>query len=187
MPQAVTHILVPIILLSLFKDYYDSRKRNKRKNKKFSLHYVFLAGIGGVLPDIDIIFSLIKRIFTENSWWLHKTFTHSIFFPILLFLLFVALKPTNPQAKICNIGKHNLSLSIIFLMLSLGTLTHISLDAFFGNQAFFLYPFSSYDFGMGYITSLPIDYGLIMATLDGILLVIWITYLQVKHKISDFI
>tara|TARA_Y100000034_G_scaffold125404_1_gene174896 strand:- start:851 stop:994 length:144 start_codon:yes stop_codon:yes gene_type:complete len=45
MPYAVTHVLVAIIVAELLRDYW----------KKFNLHYVLIAGIGGLLPDIDII------------------------------------------------------------------------------------------------------------------------------------
>jgi len=49
MPQAVLHILVPLILMALFKDYYDKRHKNK-----FPLYYVLIAGIAGLLPDLDV-------------------------------------------------------------------------------------------------------------------------------------
>jgi len=49
MPQAVTHILAPILLVSIFRDFC-LRKKDK---KHFSLHYVLIAGLGGILPDID--------------------------------------------------------------------------------------------------------------------------------------
>jgi len=57
MPQAVTHILVPILLVAIFRDFY-LKKKSKRH---FPLHYVFLAGIGGILLDIDIIFFWLKQ------------------------------------------------------------------------------------------------------------------------------
>ena len=54
MPQAVTHILVPIILLSIIRDKIVS----KNKKAHFPLHYVLIAGLAGGLPDIDILISL---------------------------------------------------------------------------------------------------------------------------------
>jgi len=184
MPQAVTHILIPILIVSLIRDFYI-RKKDK---KYFPLHYVLIAGIGGVLPDIDIIFSIILNLSGSTTWNVHKTFTHSLFFPIILFALFLILKPVNIRTKICNLGKHNLKLSIIMLMLSLGVLIHIGLDSIFGEMAYFFYPFSLQDYGVNILSYLPISLqGLVIPTLDGILLVIWLVYLELKHKISDFI
>tara|TARA_Y100000310_G_scaffold345426_1_gene464826 strand:+ start:6318 stop:6482 length:165 start_codon:yes stop_codon:yes gene_type:complete len=54
MPQAVTHILIPILLVSLLRDLFVKR------GKKFSSHYILIAGLGGVLPDIDIAFFFAK-------------------------------------------------------------------------------------------------------------------------------
>lgn len=184
MPQAVTHILVPILLISIFRDFY---LKNKDK-KHFPLHYVLIAGLGGVLSDIDIPISFLLNILGAQNWYLHKTFTHSLFFPVILFALFLILKPINAKAKICNLGRHNLKLSTIFLMLAFGVLIHILLDSLFGEMAYFFYPFSMSDYGMNLVSYLPLELqSLAIPTLDGILLVIWMIYLELKHKISDFI
>ncbi|MBI2452167.1 metal-dependent hydrolase [Candidatus Pacearchaeota archaeon] len=184
MPQAVTHILFPILLISIFRDFY----LRKNEKKKFPLHYVLIAGIGGVLPDIDIIISIFLNLFSLSNWNVHKTLTHSIFFPLVFIILFLILKPIKANAKICNLTRHNLKLSTVFLMLAIGTIIHISLDSIFGEQAFFLYPFSSKDYGINIVGFINNDIqGFIIPSLDGILLVIWLIYLELKHKISDFI
>ncbi|MBI5803719.1 metal-dependent hydrolase [Candidatus Pacearchaeota archaeon] len=168
MPLAVTHIIFPILLFSLIRDYY----LKKGDREKFQLHYVLIVGIGGVLPDIDIPISFILNFLGITSWDVHYTFTHSLFLPLSLFVLFLIFNTFNLKAKLCNISRHKLKLSLIFLMLAIGTLIHIILDASFQN---FLDLFS---------TELR---SYIPATLDGILLVIWIIYLEIKHKISGFI
>ena len=48
MPQSVTHVLISIILLSLFRDYCVKNK------KTFPLHYVLIGGLAGLLPDLDV-------------------------------------------------------------------------------------------------------------------------------------
>ena len=184
MPQAVTHILIPILIVAIFRDFY----LKKKDKKSFPLHYVLIAGLGGILVDIDIIISVLFYFIGAENWNVHKTFTHSLFFPIFLFVLFLVLRPAHAKAKICNIGRHKLKLRVIFLMLALGSLIHIILDSFFGEQAFFLYPFSSVDYGINLFGYLPESLqGLAAPLLDGVLLVIWILYLELKHKISDFI
>lgn len=184
MPQAVTHILFPILLMAIIRDFY-LRKKDK---KHFPLHYVLLSGLGGVLPDIDIPISFILNFLGISSWNIHKTFTHSLFFPLTIVVLFLIFLHSHEKAKICNLGKHKLKLSTIFLMLAIGVATHILLDSFFGEMAYFFYPFSLYDYSINLISLFPEALrGLVMPTLDGILLVIWLIYLELKHKISDFI
>ena len=179
MPFAVTHILIPLIILGLFKDYYDSRHKNK-----FSLHYVLIAGISGILPDLDIAAFWILHFFGFTFEQIHKTFIHSLFVPI--FFLFLALIFT--KIKIKEIGRHNLRLYIIFLMIFLGSLIHIILDALFGEPLLLFYPFTTLTIGTNLVSYLPTALqSLAMPSLDAALLIIWLIYLELKHKISDFI
>ncbi|MDD5700310.1 MAG: metal-dependent hydrolase [Candidatus Nanoarchaeia archaeon] len=173
MPQAVTHILIPIILVSIIRDFLVKNKR------KFPLHYVLIAGLGGILPDLDYITYLLN-IQTET----HRTLSHTIFVPIIFFILFLVFH----SIKIKELGKHKLKLSIIFLMLSIGALTHIILDAFVQGSIIPFYPFSSVSIGFNLINYLPEKLQRIASpSIDAIFLIIWITYLELKHKISDFI
>lgn len=48
MPLAVTHVLLTIIAVDLFRDYFLKNKRY------FTIHTVFIAGIAGLLPDMDL-------------------------------------------------------------------------------------------------------------------------------------
>ncbi len=184
MPYAVTHILVPILLVAIFRDFYLKRK----DKKEFPLHYVLIAGIGGVLPDIDLVISVFLKIFGVQNWYVHKMFTHSLFFPAILLVLFFIFTPLHKKAKLCNIGRHNLKLSIIFLMISFGVITHICLDTLVSNEVPLLYPLLVKLFGLNILHSLSTGLqDIALPLLDGILLVIWIVYLELKHKISDFI
>ncbi len=188
MPQAVAHILIPVLIVSLIRDFY----LKKRDRKTFPLHYVWIAGIGGILPDIDILISIFLNVFGVSNWNIHKTILHSLFFPAIFLILFFILRNVDIKAKICNITRHKLKLSTISLMLAIGITIHILLDALFGSGAFFFYPIGgldlSMDFGIDLIRNLPTD--LIewaMPILDGVLFIVWVTYLELKHKISNFI
>ena len=184
MPQAVAHILVLIILISLFRDWY--LKRGQKRN--FSSHYILIAALGGVLPDIDFIFSIFLWLGGAENWYIHKTFTHSLFIPIGLFVLFLIFRPFKAKARICNIGRHKLKLATIFLILAVGALIHIFLDSLVGGPVFFFYPLSQIDYGLYLTDYLPSELqGMATALLDGILLVLWMIYLEVKHKVSEFI
>ncbi len=48
MPFAVTHILVPILILEVFRNIFF------KDHKKFPRYYILIAALGGVLPDFDI-------------------------------------------------------------------------------------------------------------------------------------
>ena len=184
MPYAVTHILIPIILVSIIRDFY----LKKKQKANFHLHYVLIAGLGGVLPDIDIIFSFFLNIVGIDNWYVHRTITHSLLLPLILFALFIVFTPVNKKARICNITRHNLKLSTILLMLSIGVSIHILLDSLFGELAYFLYPILAQQFGINLVLYLPKGIqDLALPTLDGALLVLWITYLELRHKISDYI
>ena len=181
MPFAVTHILVPLLLAAIIRDFL-------LKKKKFSMHYVLIAGLGGILPDIDVAFFWILYFFGFTFEQVHKTFLHSIFIPVLFFIFYLALKNINIKAKICNIGRHELKLSIIFLMLAFGSFTHIALDGIFGESFQALYPASDKLVGINLVSYLPYELqGLALPSLDAFLLLIWIVYLEVRHRISDFI
>jgi len=180
MPQAATHLLVPLIIGSWIKDQYDARKRKK----KFPLHYVLIAGIGGILPDIDIAVFYILHFFGFTIEQVHRTFTHTLFVPII----FLLLSGIFSKIKTKPIGRKNLKWEIIFLMLSLGTLTHLILDAIICGQIMPLYPFFHRSIGLNLVKFLPEPLReLAMPSLDGGLLILWIIYLEWKHKVSDFI
>lgn len=184
MPYAAAHILIPIILVAIFRDFILS----KEAKKKFPLHYVLLAGVGGALPDIDIPISYILNFLGATNWDIHRTFTHSLSFAGLFALLFIILKPVKQTARICNLTRHNLKLNVIFLMLAIGITTHLLLDATFGELTYLLYPFSSTPVGTNILSFLPLGIQeSIMPALDGVLLFVWLIYLELKHKISDFI
>ncbi len=98
------------------------------------------------------------------------------------------LKPVHKKAKICNLTRHKLGLSKILLVLAIGISTHIFLDSILGEQAFFFYPFLLNDYGINLASFLSKELqDLFFPTLDGALLVVWLVYLELKHKISDFI
>lgn len=183
MPEAVTHILVPLIIMSLIRDYVLS----KNAKAHFPLHYVFIAGLAGALPDIDIGLSVILKLFGITNWWIHKTFTHSLFFSLIFFTGFLIFNSARKPIHLCTIRKHSLRISTICLMISFGTLTHILLDSLAGEMAYFFYPFSMHDYGLNLFALTGLPWATTAALLDGILLILWLAYLEFKHKISDFI
>ncbi len=179
MPQAVTHILFPLILMALFRNFYLS----KNKKRSFPLYYVFIAGLGGIISDLDIAVFYLLYFFGFTFSEVHKTYTHSLIFPLILFILSISLRPLKK-----NFTRHKLKLNIIFLMLSLGVLSHIFLDNLLGKPFAIFYPLSNLTFSLDLVSYLPLALqSSAIACLDAALLIIWLLYLEIKHKLSDVI
>ncbi len=179
MPNAVTHFLIPTILVAIFRDFY-LKKRDKRM---FPLHYVLIAGLGGLLMDTDyIIYYIVK--FLGFDFPSHRIFFHNLFFP----LLFLALGLLFIGVKNAELGKHKLKLSTIFFIICFASLTHLALDAIVIGKIVPFYPFSMYAFGLDLVKKLPeILQGSIIPIIDAVLLAGWMIWIEVRHKISDFI
>ena len=163
MPFAVTHILVPMILVDFFRDHLFKTKKHSLSNK-----YVLLAGLFGLIPDIDmlpVLFGFLN---------LHGTITHSIIFPIAFligFLISYFLKKERSYK--------------IFLMLFIGFSIHIILDATFSDHITLFLPFDFNRYGLNLIGSLGIWYN-VYAAFDAILLFLWLIHEGLEHKISDY-
>lgn len=180
MPEAVTHVLLPLILMAFVRDYYI----RKKDRKKFPLHYVLIAGIAGVAPDLDIAAYWILHFFGFTLGEVHRTFTHTIFVP----LIFLALFALFWRVETKPVGRHNLKLHLIFLMIAYGCLFHIILDFIFSGTIRPLYPFSEIAIGLNLVRYLPQPLDRIFfPCFDAALLMCWLIYVEWKHKISDFI
>ena len=172
MPLAVTHILVPLVLVDIYRDYISK--------KKFNIRYVLIAGLAGLLPDIDILIGWFLNIFKYfDISQLHRTFTHTLFFPLAFLILFLLTKNYNPKI----IKKQKLKLNYIFLATAFGILIHILLDALFSGP---IQIFPDVFFGFNLI---PLDsfQGTFFQGLDAIILVLWLIHEELKHRISDYI
>lgn len=175
MPQAVTHIIFPLVLTDIYRDYFAK--------KKFNIRYVLIAGLAGLLPDIDIAFAWILRLFSDVSISeIHRTITHSLLFPLSFLILFLLVKNYNPKF----LKKQKLKLNYVFLAIFFGALMHIILDFTFSGSVYVLYPFLDFTIGLNVI---PLGYfeGTFFAGLDAIILVLWLMHEELKHKISDYI
>jgi membrane-bound metal-dependent hydrolase YbcI (DUF457 family) len=180
MPQAAAHILVPLILMSLIRDYWIRRKGKK----SFPLHYVLIAGIAGIIPDLDVLAYWVLYFFDFTIQQVHRTFMHSMF----LVIIFLILAIVTSHRNIPQLGRHKLKLSVIFWMIAFGTAVHLILDALLAGYIMPFYPFSEFAVGLNLFGYLPLSLEAIAAPcLDAGLIVFYLIYLEIKHKISDFI
>lgn len=179
MPEVVTHVLIALILASIVRDFLV-----RKYGKKIPLHYVLIVGVAAMLPDIDVAVYWILYWFGFTMQEVHRTFTHTIFFPLLFLILgFITLSWKNK-----TLGRHHLKVHTIFFMITLGVIIHLVLDATLAGVIRLFYPISNWYFGLNLVNHFPKPLSdIFLPSLDAALLILWIIYLEVKHKISDFI
>jgi membrane-bound metal-dependent hydrolase YbcI (DUF457 family) len=174
MPLAVTHVLISVILVGLYRDYVTKHK------KYFTLHTVFLAGVFGLLPDLDIPIRMISQFFNFSVPALlqHGGVLHTPLFA-LLFLIPGVILWANKKKKF----------AVYFYVACFAIFLHIFLDFLLGGGShsgiMWLFPFTLQGWGIHILNSfgmkdLPI-------ALDAVILLGWLWHEEVKHKISDFI
>ncbi|MBU0894441.1 MAG: metal-dependent hydrolase [Nanoarchaeota archaeon] len=169
MPYTTTHVLVSIILIELFREYFF------KNNKKFPRYYILIAAIAGIIPDLEYIFQLPE---------IHRGFLHSLFAP-LIFLL-IGLFILKFDIKNNWIRKRHLKLSFIFFIFAAGSLLHIFLDAIIRDGSSLFYPFSDSVFGLNLISYIPLSQSISLIFIDTLLLFFWIFWMEFKLKINDY-
>jgi len=168
MPQAVVHVLFTIIVLDLFRDHILKNKH------ELPLHYVFIGGIAGLLPDIDIpLFWLLNNFLGIDVPFFHRIFTHTFIFIGIFSALSLVFYDLNRN------------LSKIFAIITFGVAFHIFLDWLLVGAVAPFYPFSDSAYGLDLVrkTGLP----LAAEGMEAIVLLAWLWHEEKTHKISDFI
>lgn len=174
MPLAVTHVLTTAIVVDLFRDYY------KKYKHYFTIHTLFIAGVGGVLPDIDIPIGMMGKAFgfKLGPLFQHGGITHTLLFALLFFI---------PGFWLWQ--KHKHKKAMYFYVLAFGIVFHMFLDWFLGGGGhggiMWLYPFSTQGWmigllNMGGLNDVP-------QALDALILLAWLWHEELRHKISSFI
>jgi membrane-bound metal-dependent hydrolase YbcI (DUF457 family) len=176
MPFAVTHVLIPLILVDLIRDHLLKIKKTL-PNK-----YVFISGLAGGLLDADLLLYYVASILGMKLST-HRIFFHNVWIPLFSLLAYILLH--NRRKK--NLAK-------IFLMIFAGTSIHLILDGTVCNQ---IIPFYPLDDTMVGLNLLPISPGLepailmrnlhILLSIDAIILILWLIHEELEHKISDFL
>lgn len=174
MPLAVTHVLLTIIIVDLFRDYFL-----KDHKKYLTMHTVMIAGVAGLLPDIDVPLNWILGFFGKSVVLLqHGGITHTAFFG-LIFLIPGFIFWKNKREKI----------GAYFFVICFGILFHVFLDYFLGGGAYegvkWLWPFSTQVFKLHLLAGMGLRN--LSAGIDALILLGWLWHEEIKHKISDFI
>ncbi|MBI2085542.1 MAG: metal-dependent hydrolase [Candidatus Aenigmarchaeota archaeon] len=174
MPYAVTHILLTIIAVDLYRDYAAKHR------KYFTLNTVFIAGLAGLLPDADIPLTWFLNLILPGSVPLiltHGGITHTLFFG----LIFLA-----PALYFWKNKKHKFAM--YFFVTSFGVFLHIFLDYLLGGGMhggiMFFWPLSTAGFKIHLLNNLGLND--VPQALDALILLAWLYHEEVKHKIKDF-
>lgn len=164
MPNALAHVLLAIFAAELIR---------RLSKKKFKLFYVLVAGIAGLIPDLDIIFYWFVNLFTHAPLYnIHRTFTHTIFLPLIFLVLTLVFI------------KHK-KYFLFFGMVTLGISVHLLLDLTATSLRIF-YPFSELRLGLNLIPGGEFGRTILLG-FDAILLVSWLIYQYYNHNLKDFV
>lgn len=178
MPHAVTHVVVVIVLLELFRHYFVKNK------KTFPFHYIIIGGIAGLIPDFDVAAYYFLSFFGFPISEIHRTFSHNLFVPAFFVVLAIAVYGFKNKI----LGERHLKLRNIFLVISFGIFIHLVLDASLIGSIMPFYPISNYKFGLNLLGFFPSAWQeTIMPSLDAVILIFWLISLEVRHKISRYI
>ena len=169
MALAVTHVLVVIVLLDLFRHYVFGKKN-------FPRYLVVIGGIAGLAPDLDITLGWFLSFVTGTTVYFHGFFTHSIFF-VLLFLTIAIIRQYQDDLKWAK----------IFYVIAIGLTFIIILDCFYGG-------FTSGEIKLFFwpLTILPsfcpnwniYSYA---ESIDAIILVGWLIHEEVHNHIKRYV
>ena len=178
MPHAVTHIIITMVVLSLIRHYLIGEKKMK-------LYLVLLGGIGGILPDLDIVaYWILKFVNGAHLLDIHRGITHTIYFLFLFIILSLVFQFCTKHAE----------LKKIFWILTLGIFIHLILDAILSGYINpFYFDFLQIKFGIDYpigLNLLEFEGGLedtLVPAFDALVLIIWLTYEFSRNNIKDFI
>ncbi len=174
MPHAVTHVLLALIVADIIRDYLTEDKR------EVPLYLVLIAGIAGLLPDIDIIVYWFMKIVTSvEISEIHRTFSHTLFVPAAFLIIGLA------TYKMKRITKYKISISHVAFFIVLGVIIHLFLDFAISGWIRPFYPINSYPIGLN-IVPMGISRTVIPG-MDAILLVVWLVHEYRNHRIKDFI
>lgn len=175
MPNSVTHVLLAIILADLYRDYVTKHR------KYFTMNTILLAGVAGLLPDIDIPLNWLFNLLSLGpipSILQHGGITHTPFFGLIFLIPAIFLLKNKEHKK-----------SMYFFVVSFGILLHIFLDYLLGGGnlegIMFFWPVSTTQFKIHLLSGFGIsDFP---QALDALILLAWLYHEEIKHKIRDFI
>jgi len=165
MALAVTHIILTIAFLDIFRHYVFGLK-------KFPRYLLVIGGIAGLAPDLDIPIGWILTLITGRTVEIHGLFTHSILFALFFGIIGAVLH-----------YKKNPKWAKIFYVIAVGWTLHIFLDCFYGMDSLklFLWP-------LQILPTFCPSWNLYQYahSIDAIILVLWLIHEEINNKIKCY-
>ena len=175
MAYSVTHVIVAIVIIDLYRDYIAK--------KKFSTWFVLIGGIAGLLPDLDVPLQWITSAFVGEAVALHRVVTHSLsFVALFMAIAFIFHIQKHKKLRILNRDISYEKIALFFTVIAVGWLIHIALDCSIAGD-YNLTWFPGISLGFCYH---PFSSDALLG-LDAIILILWLIHEEWAHKISDFI
>ena len=175
MPYAVAHVILTIVIADIYRDYFAKRK--------FPMIYVLIAGIAGLMPDLDIPFGWVVNGIFGTGYNFHRIYTHSLLYSIIFFLaaiLFLFLRKKDYKILKWDVPKQ--AIMMFFFALAFGWFMHILLDCALAADGY-----------LNLIPSIPLGFcphpftSDVLAGFDAVILILWLIHEQWKHEIKDYI
>lgn len=168
MPAAVTHVIIAIVLVDLFRKFV-------LKRKNFPLYLILIVGIAGLLPDLDILIFWILQAFTGiQITEVHRLFSHTLLIPFITLVIAVG---------VWTFGK---KFAHILFAFSTGYTIHLVLDSLLSGKLALLYPLTTETFGLNLIPASILS-GTFYIGLDAIILILWLVYEYFSKNVKDYI
>lgn len=174
MPYAVAHVILTIVIADIYRDYFAK--------KKFPMIYVLIAGIAGLLPDLDVLFGGLTNLVFNANYNFHRIYTHSLLYSIVFFALgIIFLLAKKEDWKIFGFHLKKQAFYLSFFAMSFGWLMHILLDCGLAADGY-----------LNLIPSIPLSFcpspfsNTMLTGFDAIILVLWLIHEQWKHDIVDY-
>lgn len=174
MPYAVAHVILTIVTADIYRDYIAK--------KKFPMIYVFVAGIAGLMPDLDIPAGWVFNFIFGTHYNFHRIYTHSLSYAIgFFFIAMLFLASSREKYKIFRWNVPKRAFFMFFLAIAFGWFMHIGLDCALAADGY-----------LNLIPSVPLKFcpspfsNQALVGFDAIILVLWLIHEQWKHKIRDY-
>ena len=175
MPYIAAHVILTIVIADFYRDYIAK--------KKFPMIYVFIAGIAGMLPDMDILVGWVINWTFGTRYNLHRIYTHSLSYAIIFFLaalIFLFIRKDDYEILKWSVPKQ--AIVMFFFALAFGWFIHIALDCGLAADGY-----------LNLIPSIPLNFcpspftNQALAGFDAIILILWLIHEQYYHKIKDYL
>ena len=174
MPYAVTHVILTIVIADIYRDYIAK--------KRFPMIYVLIAGIAGLMPDLDIPAGWFFNFIFKTSYNLHRIYTHSLSYAAAFFFIsMVFLFSRKEKYKIFGWNVPKQAFVMFFLAMAFGWFMHIVLDCGLAADGY-----------LNLIPTMPLSFcphpfsNQALVGFDAIILVLWLIHEQYRHDIKDY-